>query len=106
MAKKKKRGGRQSRRAVEEVAEPNMFWRQAWALLLFVMALFLLFGAFGTGGVLPKDVYHGIYWAFGWAAILTPVAFIFFGVLKFTEEDHKIPFSKLLGMVLLVCFLA
>ena len=105
MAKKKKRGGRKSR-AAAEVAEPNTFWRQAGALLLFLLAIFLLMGSFGSGGPFPINTFNGIYWAFGAAAYLAPVAFIYFGVLKFAEEDHKVPLSKLISMVLLFAFLA
>jgi S-DNA-T family DNA segregation ATPase FtsK/SpoIIIE len=101
MAKKKKRKSK-----AKEVKEPNMFYRQAAAVLLFVIAIFLLLGGFGAGGPLPVNMFHGIYWAFGWAAYLSPVALLYFGALKFKQEDHRIPFSNLLGMVLLMVFLA
>jgi DNA segregation ATPase FtsK/SpoIIIE, S-DNA-T family len=47
-----------------------------------------------------------VYWAFGWAAWLAPVALVYFGVLKFQTEDHKVPFSNKLSMVFLMSFLA
>ena len=73
MAKKKKHSKKQIR--VER--EPNMFLRGVWAVMLFVLALFLLIGGFGQGGPLPKGLFNGTYTAFGIAAYLLPVALIF-----------------------------
>jgi S-DNA-T family DNA segregation ATPase FtsK/SpoIIIE len=101
MAKRKKRKSRKA----EEV-EPNYFWRQAFAILLFLAAAFLLLGGFGAGGPLPKSLFSGVYWAFGWAAWLSPVALIYFGVLKFKMDDHKVPFSNSFSMIALLAFLA
>jgi DNA segregation ATPase FtsK/SpoIIIE, S-DNA-T family len=100
MAKKKKRKNK------AEEKEPNLFWRQAGAVLLFVLAIFLLLGGFGAGGPLPKGLFNGIYWAFGWAAYLSPVALLYFGALKFRQEDHKIPLGNFFGMIFLMVFLA
>ena len=101
MAKKKKR-----KSVKEEYKEPNLFWRQSAAILLFVAALFLLVGGFGAGGDLPKGLFSGFYWAFGWAAWLAPVALVYFGVLKFKSEDHKVPLSNSFSMVFLLAFLS
>ncbi len=102
MAKKKKRG----KKAKKEIKEPNMFWRQAGALLLFIFAIFLLIGGFGVGGSLPVNMFKGVYWAFGWAAYLSPVALAYFGTLKFRDEEHEIPLSSFTSMVLLLVFFA
>ncbi len=101
MAKKKKR----SKKSVE-VHEPNLFWRQAAAVLLFLAAVFLILGGFGAGGALPAGMFDGFYWAFGWAAWLVPVAFVYFGVLKFKSEDHRVPLSNAFSMVFLLVFLS
>ncbi len=101
MAKKKKRKSRKV-----EQAEPNLFWRQAAAVLLFLAALFLLLGGFGIGGKLPEGLFSFFYSAFGWAAWLAPVALVYFGVLKFKTEDHKVPLSNSFSMVFLMSFLA
>lgn len=101
MAKKKKRKSR-----LEEYKEPNLFWRQSAAVLLFVAAVFLLIGGFGAGGSLPEGAFSGLYWAFGWVAWLAPVALVYFGVLKFTSEDHKVPLSNSLSMMFLIAFLS
>lgn len=105
MAKKKKQTRKpatRSRKKVEQVAEPSPFWPLAGAIVMFVVALFLLIGGFGVGGPLPEKLFYGVYWALGWAAWLAPVALIFFGILKFTSEDHEIPLSKFVGMLALL----
>jgi S-DNA-T family DNA segregation ATPase FtsK/SpoIIIE len=102
MAKKKKQTRKpatRSRKKVEEVAEPSPFWALAAAVIMIVAALFLILGGFGTGGVLPKTLFHGAYWTLGWAAWLAPLGLVFFGVLKFTSEDRKVPLEKFVGML-------
>ncbi|GAC1390626.1 MAG: hypothetical protein NVSMB46_00740 [Candidatus Saccharimonadales bacterium] len=103
MAKKKK----QTRKKVEqEVVERSAFWPLAAAIIMFLLAMFLLLGGFASGGPLPKNLFHGTYIALGLAAYLTPLALIFFGVHKFKSEDRKVPLSKLTSMVALLIFAA
>jgi S-DNA-T family DNA segregation ATPase FtsK/SpoIIIE len=105
MAAKKKQTAK-SRKAAAEIEEHSVFWPLAGAILLFVLALFLLLGGFGTGGPLPTGMFHAGYWAVGFAAYFLPVLLIYWGVYKFTSEDKKLPISKLLGMVALTAFFA
>lgn len=102
MAKKKQTRGKKK---LEEV-EQSPFWPLASGILLCVLALFLLLGGIGTGGVLPVGLFKGVYWAFGWAAYLVPVALIYWGVYKFKSEDHHIPLGKLLSMMGVLVFIA
>lgn len=96
---------KQTRRKKEaEVAERSPFWPLAGAVLLFVVALFLVLGGFGTGGPMPKGMFEGVYWAFGWAAYVTPVALVYWGVYKFTSEDHQIPLGRLVSMLAVLAF--
>ncbi len=106
MAKKKKAG--KKKKVVEEavVHERSPFWGYSAAVLLILVAIFMLIGGFGTGGNLPVGLFHGAYWAFGFAAWLVPVAFIYWGVYKFISEDHRVPLSKFFGMLLLLLFAA
>lgn len=103
MAKKKKR---KSRARVQEVKEPNMFWRQAWALLLFILAIFLLIGGFGAGGNLPVGLFNGVFWTIGWAAYLSPIVLVYFGILKLQNEEHKIPLHNSTSILLLIASLS
>lgn len=105
MAQKKKPTPRSRKKNLEpEVSERSAFWPLTGAVLLFVVALFLLLGGFGTGGDLPEKLFGAGYWAFGWAAYLLPLAFVYWGVYKFTDEDHRIPLAKLLGMLAILVF--
>ncbi len=98
MAKKKKQT---RKKKVEAVApsEHSAFWAYSGAILLFIAALFLLLGGFGTGGKLPIGMFKGVYVALGWAAYIAPVALIYWGVYKFTSEDRRIPLPKLAVMI-------
>ncbi len=98
MAKKKKRKSQKVR--VER--EPNMFLRGAWAVVLFILAVFLLIGGFGQGGPLPKGMFNTTYTTLGFVAYLLPLALIFWGFLKFRTEEHKIPILKLVSVTLLL----
>jgi S-DNA-T family DNA segregation ATPase FtsK/SpoIIIE len=103
MAKKKKR---KSRARAQEVKEPNMFWRQAASVLLFIIAIFLLLGGFGIGGNLPVGMFNGVYWALGFAAYLLFFVAIYFGVLKLQSEENKVPFHKFVSTLALLIALS
>ncbi|HSX34173.1 MAG TPA: DNA translocase FtsK 4TM domain-containing protein [Candidatus Saccharimonadales bacterium] len=105
MAKKKK-SSRGRKRQEEEIVERSPFWPLAGAVLLFVAALFVLLGGFGTGGPLPKGMFDGAYWTLGWAAYLLPLALVYWGAYKFKNEDHRIPFGNLLAMAGILVFTA
>lgn len=104
MAKKKKT--KKKAAPAPPPKEPSVFWPLAGAFILILFALFLLLGGFGTGGNLPKGLFHGAYWLFGWAGYLTPAALVYWGIVKFTTEDRRIPMSKLLSMSLVLVFTA
>ena len=98
MAKRKKQT--KSRKKNDAVSsDRSAFWPLSGAILMMVLAVFLLLGGFGTGGVLPKKLFEGAYWTLGWAAYFTPLALIFFGVHKFISEDRNIPLDKFSGML-------
>ena len=101
MAKKKKRKSR-----AKEVKEPNMFWRQAGSVFLFIIAIFLLLGGFGVGGPLPVGMFDGVYWALGFTAYITPISLIYFGFIKLQNEDNEIPLHNTVSMTLLLLTLS
>lgn len=80
------------------------FWTYAGAVLLVLLAIFLLIGGFGTGGKLPVGLFHADYWLFGWAAYLLPVIIGFWGVHKIRDEEHKLPVTRIAGMLALLLF--
>jgi S-DNA-T family DNA segregation ATPase FtsK/SpoIIIE len=102
MAKKKKSTRKKKVEAVE-VAERSPAMAVTSGIILLVIALFLLLGSFGTGGALPVGLFKGTYSAFGWAAYLTPLVLVYWGVFKLATEDHrvhKLKFSAVLGALL------
>ncbi|HEX3568615.1 MAG TPA: DNA translocase FtsK 4TM domain-containing protein [Candidatus Saccharimonadales bacterium] len=100
-----KRKQTRGKRAVQqEVVEQSPFWPLAGAILLFIIGVFLLLGGFGTGGPLPKGLFHAGYWTVGVAAYLLPIALVYWGVYKFKSEDRKIPASKLISLIATLLF--
>lgn len=97
MAKKKKHT--RKRQPEPEYKERSAFWPLAGAILMFLGAVFILLGGFGAGGDLPRNLFHGAYWALGWGAFLVPVALVFFGIVKFSSEDRQIPLAKFVSML-------
>ena len=100
MAKKKK----QTKKKPVTPEQQSAFWPLTGAIILFVAAFLLLLGGFGTGGSLPKTLFHGTYWTFGWAAYLVIPACVLWGALKFNNEDRKIPLNKLISMLAALVF--
>src|SRR3989344_9249430 len=103
MTKKKKRN--KKKKSADE-SSGSAFWPLSGAIFLLVLAFLLLLGGFGTGGSLPTELFDGAYWAFGWAAYLTPLALGYLGILKFRSEDRQIPLDKFIGMGATVVFSA
>ncbi len=103
MAKKKKQT---KKKKEEQPIERSAFWPLAGAILMFILALFLLLGGFGTGGPLPQNLFSGTYWLLGLAAYLTPMALVFYGVHKFRNENYQVPFSKFASMLAFLVILA
>ncbi|HEY1835884.1 MAG TPA: DNA translocase FtsK 4TM domain-containing protein [Candidatus Saccharimonadales bacterium] len=106
MAKKKKQTRTRAKKAAETTVERTVFWPMAWGVLLIVLALLLLLGGFGTGGPLPKNLFHGGYVLLGLAAYLLPVAFVYWGACTFVDEEHRISKSRWLGMMAVLAFSA
>jgi S-DNA-T family DNA segregation ATPase FtsK/SpoIIIE len=100
MAKKKK----QTKKKVEAVVERSPFWAYTGAIALILLSFFLLLGGFGVGGPLPVNLFKGTYWTFGWAAYLTPIAFMYWGIYKFKAEDRRIPLGNLVAMTAVLLF--
>jgi DNA segregation ATPase FtsK/SpoIIIE, S-DNA-T family len=105
MAKKKKQT-RKKKQPVEDVVDKPVFWPMAWGIIAFVLALLVLLGGFGTGGALPKGLFHAGYWLLGMAAYLIPLALVYWGVTTFTDEEHRISKGKWIGMFAFLAFSA
>jgi len=99
MAKKKKKSTRKKIDVQSVPAERSPFLDYSGAVLLLLLAVFLLIGGFGTGGKLPVGLFHGAYWAIGWAAYLLPISLAYWGIFKFKVEDRRLPTGRLLGFL-------
>jgi len=104
MAKKKR--GRKPKSKGEEPKKSSPFWRQVYAFLLIVLALFILLGGFGTGGPFPLWIFERSAWLFGMAAYFLPFIIVYLAVLKFRSEGHVIPFAKLVSSLFMPTLLA
>ena len=106
MAKKKKRSSKKrpaKKKPAEQVPkEPNLFVRQVGSVVMIVAAIFLLLGCLGTGGSLPQGMFDLMYDLLGVAAYLTPVALVYWGVLKLRAEQNSLPLNNILSMLTLV----
>lgn len=110
MAQKKKTNTRTRKKAEPVITEERSAFKPlAFAVLLFVIALFMLLGGFGTGGPLPTKLFSSVYWALGWAAYFAPGLLIYWGVYKFRTEDHTVQpirlFSAVATLTFVACFL-
>ncbi|HEX8183002.1 MAG TPA: DNA translocase FtsK [Candidatus Saccharimonadales bacterium] len=94
MAKKKK----QTRSKKSAPRQPSPFWQYASAVFLILLALFVLLGGFGTGGALPISLFDGAQSGLGLAAYMLPVVLVYWGVIKFMSDNHRMPLGKLLSL--------
>jgi S-DNA-T family DNA segregation ATPase FtsK/SpoIIIE len=100
MAKKKKQTrSRKKAEVVETSSERSALWPITGAVIMCMLALFLLLGSFKSGGNLPISMFNAARAVFGWAAYLTPVALIYWAFYKFTTEDRHIPPKKFIAML-------
>jgi S-DNA-T family DNA segregation ATPase FtsK/SpoIIIE len=107
MATKKKKSTKSKKSTTVTVtSERSPFWDYTGAVILCLIAVFLLLGGFGTGGSLPTGLFDGAYWSFGWAAYLTPVVLIYWAVHKFLSEDRRIPLGKFISMLSALLFIS
>ncbi|HET9850337.1 MAG TPA: DNA translocase FtsK 4TM domain-containing protein [Candidatus Saccharimonadales bacterium] len=106
MAKKRKPGRPRGAKKKTELKKPSSnFWRGFGAVVLIILGIVLLFGAF-IGAPVPHDLWNGFWWAIGAASVIAPITLIYLGGLKFASEDQRTPFHKILGIAALWLFLA
>ena len=105
MAKKAKRGRPPGKKKTEKAQKNGAFWRSLAAVALIIFGLILLFGAFISAPI-PHSVWHGFWWALGAATVMAPLAMIYLGLLKFINEERRIPFPNMVGTIGLLVFLA
>jgi S-DNA-T family DNA segregation ATPase FtsK/SpoIIIE len=106
MASKNKRHPKKKQPVLSETGDKSPFVAFAGAALLCLLALFFLLGGFGGGGLLPVSLFHGAYALLGWSAYLVPLALVYWGVVIFASEDHRLSLPKFAGMASILVFSA
>ncbi|MDB5160690.1 MAG: cell division FtsK/SpoIIIE [Candidatus Saccharibacteria bacterium] len=105
MAKKAKRGRPPKSKKKEAPKKTSSFWRGFAAVMLIIIGIVLMFGAFINAQV-PKSLWDGFWSVIGAATFIAPLTLIYLGGLKFLSEDQRIPFPKILGVAALWIFFA
>ncbi|MGH7237103.1 MAG: DNA translocase FtsK 4TM domain-containing protein, partial [Candidatus Saccharimonadales bacterium] len=103
MAKKKK-STKKIASAIKAQKSQSNLWSFAGGVVLLVLALFLLFGGFGSGGALPKGLFGLVYSAVGWAAWAVLAACVYWAVYKFADENHRLPAGRLTCLLAALAF--
>ncbi|HET8991414.1 MAG TPA: DNA translocase FtsK 4TM domain-containing protein [Candidatus Saccharimonadales bacterium] len=96
MPKKKK--STKSKKAVES-EQKSPFLMLASGVFAILLGLILLLGGFHAGGVAPVSLYNVIYFLFGVATYIGPIALIYLGIYIFKNEDHHVSNAKFAGML-------
>lgn len=104
MAKKAKRG-RPPKKAEKSTKSNSAFWRSLAAVALIIFGVILLFGAF-ISAPLPHKIWNGFWWGLGVATIAAPFALIYLGLLKFINEEQRVPLPNMIGTIGLLVFLS
>lgn len=104
MAAKKKQT--RKKKAPAKVEEHSHFWPITWGIILVVASMLLFVGGFGAGGPLPQAMYDGAASAFGWVAFVVAIALLYLAILKFADEDKRLPKFKGLFTVVFLFFLS
>jgi S-DNA-T family DNA segregation ATPase FtsK/SpoIIIE len=105
MAKKSKRGRPPGKKAAKKTSSNSGFWRAVAAVFLIIFGVVLLFGAFISAPI-PHNVWQGFWWALGAATLVAPIALIYLGLLKFINEEQRIPLPNMIGTIGLLVFFA
>jgi S-DNA-T family DNA segregation ATPase FtsK/SpoIIIE len=103
MVAKKRKPGRPPKK--EQPKPTAGFWKGVGAICLVIAGIILPFGIFINNPV-PHDMWQGVWWAFGAAAILAPLGLIYLGLSKFLSEDQQIPLAKMVSTLALMTFFA
>lgn len=106
MAKKKKKTSRSKKSDEPKKKGGSPFWRQVYAFVLVLLALFIFLGGFDAGGSGPIWLFDQTAKLFGFAAFFSPIVVVYWAITKFRTEEHVIPLSKLIGGIAVLMSMA
>ncbi len=96
--KKKSKKTKKITKLKNSYSSSSSFWAYVGAIILFLLALFILIGGFNSGGSLPVGLFKYSYDVLGWAAYILPFIWIYIGAYKFLTEDRRVPLAKLINI--------
>jgi S-DNA-T family DNA segregation ATPase FtsK/SpoIIIE len=97
MARKKKKN-QKKKVEFKEVQESPLI-PISFSIGLLIISFFALIGGFGTGGPLPKVLFKGLYWTFGWAAWLAIICVVTYAIYKIIDEHKKVGYGRTIGFL-------
>ena len=100
MAKKKKKNPKKLK--IDDQIKKSLFWSIAISVVIIIIAILSFIGGFGSGGPLPRGLFHALYWTFGWGAWVAIVCLVGYGVLKLKDETKNVSLGRSIGLVLVV----
>jgi S-DNA-T family DNA segregation ATPase FtsK/SpoIIIE len=100
MAKKKKKNSKKIK--VEDTQQKSVFWSVLIAIVIIILVALALIGGFGSGGPLPRTLFHGLYWTFGWGAWVAIICLAGYSVFKLKDEHKKVGIGQTIGLVAVV----
>ena len=106
MAKKRRGRPPKSKKGSDEPKKVSPFWKQVYAFLLIVLAIFLMLGGLGTGGAFPQWFFEKASWLVGMAAYFLPFTLGYIAIMKFRTEGNTVPFGKLISSLMTPALLA
>ncbi|HEY1037689.1 MAG TPA: DNA translocase FtsK 4TM domain-containing protein [Candidatus Paceibacterota bacterium] len=77
-------------------------WKSVWGIALFVLSIFFLFAAFGSGGTVGQKLYEWLHSLLGYGYYLIPAILLMLSLSFFGDQERNFPPSKAIGSVLFV----
>ena len=100
MAKKKKKNNKKIKDA--DLTQRSLFLPMSVAIVTIILAILALIGGFGSGGPLPRALFHALFWTFGWAAWMAIICLVGYGIFKLSDENKKVGIGRSIGLLSVV----
>ena len=80
-------------------SQKSPFFMLSSGVIAILLGITLLLGGFHAGGTAPVGLFKGLYFIFGLATYIGPIALIYSGIYIFKSEDHKLSNTKLASLL-------
>ncbi len=77
-------------------------WKSVWGITLFVLSVFFLFAAFGSGGMVGEKIYGSLHSLLGYGYYLLPAISLLLSFSFFSDQERSFPLSKGIGSLLFI----